>query len=254
MGNPLADRERNTLSSPGGDYLLIVVTRVLGNVSLYLMLVFLFKGSLDLVNLHLGEWEGLVLNASLSLAFFIQHSGMIRQSFQRWCSQLVRERYHGALFTIASSIVLLLVIVLWQKSNVTLASAQGGMRWLLRFVFLLSFVGFFWGVRSLGSLDMFGTDPIRKGMQGAAARPRGFKVFGPYRWVRHPLYLFCLTMIWSCPDLTADRLMFNLLWTAWIIVGTILEERDLVAQFGADYQAYQNDVPMLLPHSIRPIR
>ena len=32
-------------------------------------------------------------------------------------------------------------------------------------------------------------------------------VRGPYRWVRHPLYLTTLLMIWSYPDLTADRLL-----------------------------------------------
>jgi protein-S-isoprenylcysteine O-methyltransferase Ste14 len=61
-------------------------------------------------------------------------------------------------------------------------------------------------------------------------------------------------MIWSCPDLTADRLLFNLLWTAWIVVGTLLEERDLVAQFGEEYRVYQTEAPMLIPSSIRPAR
>ncbi len=31
---------------------------------------------------------------------------------------------------------------------------------------------------------------------------------------------------------------------------TILEERDLVTLFGADYQVYQNEVPMLIPNRI----
>ncbi|MCK7479628.1 MAG: hypothetical protein M0C28_21625 [Candidatus Moduliflexus flocculans] len=54
-------------------------------------------------------------------------------------------------------------------------------------------------------------------------------ITGPYRLVRHPLYLLSIVMIWSCPDLTTDRLLFNLLWTGWIVVGAYLEERDLVA-------------------------
>jgi protein-S-isoprenylcysteine O-methyltransferase Ste14 len=32
-----------------------------------------------------------------------------------------------------------------------------------------------------------------------------------------------------------------------VVVGTILEERDLVAQFGDAFVAYQREVPMLLP-------
>ena len=35
--------------------------------------------------------------------------------------------------------------------------------------------------------------------------------------------------------------------TAWIVIGTMLEERDLVATIGPEYRAYQRSVPMLLP-------
>lgn len=41
--------------------------------------------------------------------------------------------------------------------------------------------------------------------------------------------------------------LFNVLWTAWIIVGTRLEERDLVADFGPTYREFQASVPMLIP-------
>jgi len=54
-------------------------------------------------------------------------------------------------------------------------------------------------------------------------------------------------MIWSYPDLTADRLLFNVLWSAWIAVGTLLEERDLTVTLGQQYKDYQSRVPMLIP-------
>jgi protein-S-isoprenylcysteine O-methyltransferase Ste14 len=81
-----------------------------------------------------------------------------------------------------------------------------------------------------------------------------FVVRGPYRWVRHPLYLFMILMIWSCPDLTSDRLLFNGLWTVWIAIGSIFEERDLVSEFGNAYREYQRKVPMLIPRHFHPIR
>ena len=54
-------------------------------------------------------------------------------------------------------------------------------------------------------------------------------------------------MIWSFPDLTADRLLFNVLWSTWIVVGTLLEERDLAVTLGQQYKEYQSRVPMLIP-------
>ena len=68
--------------------------------------------------------------------------------------------------------------------------------------------------------------------------------------VRHPLYLFSILMIWSCPDLTTDRLLFNILWTVWIVIGAFFEERDLVAEFGDLYLEYRKRVPMFIPSRI----
>jgi protein-S-isoprenylcysteine O-methyltransferase Ste14 len=56
-----------------------------------------------------------------------------------------------------------------------------------------------------------------------------------------------LVLIWSVPAISLDRLVFNVLWTAWIVIGTTFEERDLVTEFGDRYCHYQQTVPMLLP-------
>jgi protein-S-isoprenylcysteine O-methyltransferase Ste14 len=166
----------------------------------------------------------------------------------------MEEKYQGALFTISSSMFLFLIVVFWQQTGYPLVSVHGGLRWLLRGVFCFSLLGMLWGFWSLGKFDAFGLDSLRNSVRGVTASTGRLLVRGPYRWVRHPLYFFCLLMIWSCPDLTPDRLLFNVLCTAWIIVGTLLEERDLVESFGEEYRVYQSRVPMLLPSSFRPTR
>jgi protein-S-isoprenylcysteine O-methyltransferase Ste14 len=133
-----------------------------------------------------------------------------------------------------------------------LVSAEGAIRGVLRAVYVLSIAGFAWGILALGSFDTFGLRPILDRLRGTDSPALPFAVRGPYRWVRHPLYTFCLLMIWSYPDLTLDRLLCNVLFTAWIIVGTVLEERDLATAFGDDYRNYQRKVPMLIPHHLRP--
>jgi protein-S-isoprenylcysteine O-methyltransferase Ste14 len=233
-------------------YVMLILTYLFGVVSLLLWMVFLFYGSLNLVNLGLGETAGLGLNTFLSLAFFIQHSTMLRRSFRRWLAKIIRAEYHGASFTIASGLVLLILVVFWQKSAYVLATPQGIIRWLMRAVFILTILGFYWGTWALGSLDAFGLSPILNNLRGKNPPSMPFIVRGPYRWVRHPLYFFCLLLIWSCPDLSLDRLLYNILWSTWIIVGTVLEERDLVDHFGDPYRHYQRKVPMLIPWRIRP--
>jgi len=124
----------------------------------------------------------------------------------------------------------------------------------LSFPFFIGSAGFLWGVKSLGSFDTFGKEPILNYLlDKEPPEPMPFTIKGPYRWVRHPLYTSCLLMIWSCPDITLDRLIHNIIWTVWIVIGSILEERDLASTFEDEYKEYQSKVPMLIPRSFSPL-
>jgi len=126
-------------------------------------------------------------------------------------------------------------------------SAEGTFYWMLRILFFLCMAGFYWGVRSLGSFDPLGIKIIKRRLYNREQKTLPLAVRGAYRWVRHPLYFFMIIMIWSFPVLTSDRLLFNIMWTIWIVIGTILEELDLVAEFGEGYHEYQKKVPMIIP-------
>ena len=124
----------------------------------------------------------------------------------------------------------------------------------MRILFILAIAGFAWGVRALGSFDTFGIRPVVALLRNSQTRQYPFVVKGPYRWVRHPLYFFTLVLFWSCPAITPDRLLFNVLWTVWVVLATFLEERDLVSQFGDSYVQYQREVPMIFPWRIPSTR
>ena len=175
---------------------------------------------------------------------------MIRRGFRAILARAVPAYYIDALFSMASSIVLSLVVIFWQSSSVVLYELEGFARWMARLVFLLVILGSIWGVRSLRAFDPFGRRPIKDYLEGNRPQPARFEVGGPYQWVRHPLYFFVLVMLWSSPDLTVDRLLLNATWTIWIYMGTILEEEDLIAEFDEDYRSYQKLVPMLIPWKI----
>lgn len=228
-------------------YLLLVLTYLVGGGSLFLFSVFLFMGSLDLVNLDLDAATALWFDAGLSLAFFVQHSFMIRKSFRQQVGRILSEKYHGPVYAIVSGVFLLGVVFFWQSLDYHLLTLTGWLRWLSRLLFFLAIAGIFWGVLSLGFFDPFGIKPILPDRFAIPTQPQVLVKRGPYHWVRHPQYLFVIVLIWSCPDLTADRFLFNILWTVWIIIGTLLEERDLVETFGQAYLDYQHQVPMLLP-------
>lgn len=74
---------------------------------------------------------------------------------------------------------------------------------------------------------------------------------GAYAYVRHPLYLFSLLVIWFSPIMTVQQLVFNIGATVYFIIGAIHEERRLLSIFGVEYECYQRNVPGILPIKIR---
>ena len=229
---------------------LIALAVSLGAVSMAAFTIFLFAGPSGAIELDLSLPGDMAVNAGLSLLFFVQHSGMVRQSFRRWLERFVPAHYLGASYSIVSSIVLLAVVLVWQESEQVIANATGAWWWTARALFFLAAGGVIWGTLALNGFDSLGLKPIQNRLRPSVPKSSALAVRGPYRWVRHPLYFFVLLMIWSYPNLTVDRALFNVLWTLWIFIGCVLEERDLVAEFGDRYREYQRNVPMLIPNHI----
>jgi protein-S-isoprenylcysteine O-methyltransferase Ste14 len=106
------------------------------------------------------------------------------------------------------------------------------------------------------AIGLVQTDPwhflgLRQLTRGEAAKPR-LIVDGLYRWVRHPLYTAGLAFIWFTPWMSTSVLALNLALTAYIYIGSGLEEQRLLTEFGEAYRTYARQTPRLLPRLRRP--
>ncbi len=70
---------------------------------------------------------------------------------------------------------------------------------------------------------------------------------GFYRWIRHPLYLFGLLILWLTPVMTRNLLVAYLALSGYLIIGALFEERKLLREYGAVYAEYKARTPMLIP-------
>ena len=72
---------------------------------------------------------------------------------------------------------------------------------------------------------------------------------GVHRYVRHPLYLGTLMLIWALflffP--LVSNLIASAAITVYVIIGIRSEEKKLCRLFGPIYRKYQRETPMLLP-------
>ena len=227
--------------------MLMFFTVCIGGGSLVLFVYFLMFGAPLTLRIARSEPARLAWDALLCLVFFLQHSGMIRRGVKDRITRRIPAMVYPALYSIASGVALIALVLLWQPSDRFLWRLGDTERWLPACVALVAVAGFVWGVRSLRCFDPFGRLALQASTRGVTPPPLAFVAVGAYRVVRHPLYLFMLLLIWSTPRFPTDQLLFNGLWTLWIVMGTKLEERDLVADFGETYRRYQRSVPMLIP-------
>jgi len=109
---------------------------------------------------------------------------------------------------------------------------------------ILAALGVLASIRQTGAAAFLGLQPPE--------HPPRLVTSGWYRRMRHPIYFFALLFIWLMPVMTANLLAFNLGATAYLIIGSMLEERKLREEFGPAYDEYRRRTPWLIPLPRRP--
>ena len=199
-----------------------------------------------------GLGRSIVTNVLLLAAFAVPHSVMARPTFKRWWTTFVPSCCERSTYVLISSLLLILIFWQWRPITTTIWHVEG---WPAALLTAVQWVGWLTALASTCMIDhfeLFGVRQVFAARRSAAARLAPFKTPLLYRLVRHPLMLSFLLAFWATPHMTAGHLLFAVITTAYIVIGVRLEERDLVAQFGATYERYRRRVPMLMPRLHRP--
>jgi protein-S-isoprenylcysteine O-methyltransferase Ste14 len=182
--------------------------------------------------------RNLALDVLLFATFGAHHSLCARERVKRVMARWIPAPLERTTYVWIASVLLALVCVAWQPiPGGELYRLPGGTAWIGRGVQLL---GVLLTARTARLLDVLELAGIRQAR--GDTRPPRLEIVGPYRWVRHPLYLAWVLIVFGVPAMTADHLAFAALSTGYLLAGLQWEERSLAATLGEPYRAYLRHV------------
>ena len=196
----------------------------------------------------------LSIDIGLLTVFALQHSIMARPAFKRIWTKVIPAETERSTYVLISTLLLGGIVYFWQP--------LGGIIWdvanpvaiaAIYAVFALGWAILFLASFQQNHFDLFGLRQVWLAFRGKPYTQLPFKTPFLYRYMRHPLYVGMMMGLWAAPTMTAAHLLFALLSTGYIIVGAMLEERDLEKAL-PEYKRYKTDVPMFMPNPARSLR
>ena len=193
----------------------------------------------------------LTTNFLLLTAFAVQHSLMARPFFKRWLTRFIPEPMERSTYVLASNAAMIALFIAWQPLGYPIWTFTNPIAVVAAYcIFFTGWLTVFVATCLVSHFDLFGLRQVWLNFRGQSYSELKFTMPGPYKLVRHPMYVGWILVFWATPTMTVGHLFFALGTTIYILVAIQFEENDLANAHGVDYLNYQNEVPMLIPRVI----
>ncbi|MFC6012112.1 methyltransferase family protein [Nocardia lasii] len=251
---PTSEQARGVVSTPGRLVPFLFSFAVYGFAGITVPLMLLFAGGWWLPKTvdkgpHVSTIPAIVIDLALLSLFALQHSGMARPAFKAFITRWVPEALERTMYIVGVCVVMWVIMAAWQPIPQVLWSADGALGVALDTGFWIGFVLVYAATLLLNHFHLLGISQAYRQyvIQVPDATMDRLQVNGVYKLVRHPLMTGLLVAFWFASEFTVGHLVWALGLTGYILLGTYLEERDLIARFGASYRAYAARVPAFFP-------
>lgn len=192
------------------------------------------------------------VDLGLLILFGIQHTVMARPGFKAIWTKLIPPPAERSTYVLFSSAAMFLMFWQWRPMGGTIWNVDSGHgRIALHVLYALGWAIVLATTFLINHFDLFGLRQVVLQLIGRPYTGLRFRTPGPYKLVRHPLYVGWVTVFWSTPDMTAAHLLFAVGLTIYILIAIRYEERDLVA-IHSEYAEYRRRVPMMVPIGVQP--
>ena len=178
------------------------------------------------------------------------HSAMISVSATEYVKRRLGSQFRFyRLFYNLVSVMTLVPVVLYAQTVRTppIFSWDGYLRIVQAVLLGMSVLLFYLGARHYDARQLLGIKQMRERTMNKAMTASGtLDTSGILGVIRHPWYAAAMLLILARP-LDVSAILVNAILSAYLIIGTVLEEKKLIREFGDEYRVYQNRVPMFIP-------
>ncbi len=186
-----------------------------------------------------------LLDAVLAATFVVPHSILLLPKTQRSLRTYIPSGWLGCLHCTVSCLTLLLMFTFWSGSSRTIWSFDHASigEPLMLFGFYSSWIALFYSLYLTGLGYQTGLTQWWYWLKKVKPPRREFTTKGAYLWLRHPVYLSFLGLIWFTPKMSLDHAIMTSVWTIYIYIGSVLKDKRLLHYIGTPYQTYAEKVP-----------
>ena len=178
-----------------------------------------------------------LFNIALFTIFALHHSVMARSGAKAWITRIVPRDLERSVYVWIASLLFLAVCWLWQPLPGVVWTTPN---WTLRLLLgVVQGLGIGLSIRAAGIISVFELAGVR---QANHQRPVEFTTAGPFGLVRHPIYLGWILLVFASIPMTASKLLFAVVSSAYLLAAIPWEEASLVEAFGDKYRSYQAQV------------
>jgi protein-S-isoprenylcysteine O-methyltransferase Ste14 len=182
-----------------------------------------------------GWW---FVDVLLATGFVIPHSLLLVPSIQKRLKTTMPGGLLGCLHCVTTCVTLLMLFRFWGGSEIAIWRASGWAETILLGLFYASWIALFYSLYLTGLGYQTG---LTQWWYWAIQRKppvRPFVTKGAFRWMRHPVYMSFLGLIWFTPVMTLDHAILTAIWTVYIYAGSYFKDRRLIYFIGRDYVEY----------------
>ncbi len=187
-----------------------------------------------------------IWNSLLAFQFAVSHSLLLWPPVSKTLQKWIPKAFYGSFYCIVTCLSLLLLFNYWTVSSFAIWSLTGTADQLVRLLFYLSWGGLIYSLSLTGLGYQTGLTQWWSWLRNRSLPRRGVPSRGAYQWMRHPVYLSFLGLIWFTPRMTLDHVVLTIIWTIYLGVGSYLKDERLAFYLGESYREYQRKVPAFL--------